>query len=413
MADDDLSFKSHDNKDDEEDNSDSEATSHLELDLGVDSSFNVREFNRLGNHKAGVSGVPGSTNSCDSHRREDNPFSFKHFLRSDSTNSYQSKGARPKVYENRSASTDFGNHLQPRLIPEYPAALPDFVQDHLVVEQCYLGNTLSENFNVDIDNLPDFTPARQSRNNALNPEVTNSNRPVPLDLPMRTQESFPLDLPVVNTHSNNIRIESSNSEVGSSKSLPDFLADGAACTQQSETLTVPQSPEGELERLKKELDITKRQLAEKNLMCDNLSRDLEIARNKEHEYTHNLAGALEKVEDNLEKSNRRAAAAENLVLKLKQEIKLLTTQLNVVKAENQTLRGEGAAGGYNTSNQVQFNRLAQELRNAAGSAEHSLRQLLTGVDNLRIMAASLENMHRIEETRDPFSNFDEDAGPAL
>ncbi|CAG9838791.1 unnamed protein product [Diabrotica balteata] len=413
MADDDLSFKSHDNKDDEEDNSDSEATSHLELDLGVDSSFNVREFNRLGNHKAGVSGVPGSTNSCDSHRREDNPFSFKHFLRSDSTNSYQSKGARPKVYENRSASTDFGNHLQPRLIPEYPAALPDFVQDHLVVEQCYLGNTSSESFNVDIDNLPDFTPARQSRNNALNPEVTNSNRPVPLDLPMRTQESFPLDLPVVNTHSNNIRIESSNSEVGSSKSLPDFLADGAACTQQSETLTVPQSPEGELERLKKELDITKRQLAEKNLMCDNLSRDLEIARNKEHEYTHNLAGALEKVEDNLEKSNRRAAAAENLVLKLKQEIKLLTTQLNVVKTENQTLRGEGAAGGYNTSNQVQFNRLAQELRNAAGSAEHSLRQLLTGVDNLRIMAASLENMHRIEETRDPFSNFDEDAGPAL
>uniref|UniRef100_A0A6P7GH38 Endosome-associated-trafficking regulator 1 n=1 Tax=Diabrotica virgifera virgifera TaxID=50390 RepID=A0A6P7GH38_DIAVI len=358
MADDDLSFKSHDNKDDE-DNSDSEATSHLELDLGVDSSFNVREFNRLGNHKAGVSGVPSSTNVCDSHRREDNPFSFKHFLRSDSTNSYQSKGARPKVYENRSASTDFGNHLQPRLIPEYPAALPDFVQDHLVVEQCYLGNTSSENFNVDIDNLPDFTPARQSRNNALNPEVTNTNRPVPLDLPMRTQESFPLDLPVVNTHSNNIRIESSNSEVSNIE-----------------------------------------QLAFKNV--PNLVRQIEALKAE--------VGQMKMEIQNL-KEERSNLSAEEVITEIQEKQK--RSQLNGVKSENQILRGEGAAGGYNTSNQVQFNRLAQELRNAAGSAEHSLRQLLTGVDNLRIMAASLENMHRIEETRDPFSNFDEDAGPAL
>lgn len=41
------------------------------------------------------------------------------------------------------------------------------------------------------------------------------------------------------------------------------------------------------------------------------------------------------------------------------------------------------------------------------------RQLLTGVDNLRMMAASLESRNRIEEKNDPFSHFDEDAGPAL
>lgn len=92
-------------------------------------------------------------------------------------------------------------------------------------------------------------------------------------------------------------------QVGNSKSLPDFLADSAVCTQKGETISVPHSPEGEVERLRHELDITKRQLLDKNRLCECLSRELEIARNKEHDYTQNLAKALEQVENNLEKSN--------------------------------------------------------------------------------------------------------------
>lgn len=41
------------------------------------------------------------------------------------------------------------------------------------------------------------------------------------------------------------------------------------------------------------------------------------------------------------------------------------------------------------------------------------RQLLSGVDNLRLMASTLENMHRIEESNDTFLNSDENSGPAL
>lgn len=92
-------------------------------------------------------------------------------------------------------------------------------------------------------------------------------------------------------------------QVGNSKSLPDFLADSAVCTQKGETLSAPHSPEAEAERLRHELDITERQLLDKTRLCECLSRELEIARNKEHEYTQNLAKALEQVENNLEKSN--------------------------------------------------------------------------------------------------------------
>lgn len=52
-----------------------------------------------------------------------------------------------------------------------------------------------------------------------------------------------------------------------------------------------------------------------------------------------------------------------------------------MKSENRALRGdEGAAGGhdYYTSNELHSQRLAQELKAAASTAEHSLR-LVSGV----------------------------------
>lgn len=50
--------------------------------------------------------------------------------------------------------------------------------------------------------------------------------------------------------------------------------------------------------------------------------------------------------------------------------------MNSLKLENSSLRGEEAAGGhvfYNSPNEVQNHRLANELRTAANTAEHSLR----------------------------------------
>ncbi|KAJ8911418.1 hypothetical protein NQ315_005951 [Exocentrus adspersus] len=423
MADDDLSSKKFGNNE-RENNENPDLPQHIQLDLGDDTPSRNIQGNRLGNQSSG-SGNAGSSLS-EGQRREENPFSFKHFLRSDSGNTYQNKGARPKVYcENRpvtSTSPSVPNKIpepkQSRIVPEFSSALPDFVQDHLVIEQCYLGNSSNSNYNLELNNLPDFAQNQDGNlkfgNNSSGEPATNTNKPIPLDLPLRSQSSFPLDLPIAN--SNGSRNCSTGNEVGNSKSLPDFLADGAVCSQKSETSSIAHSPESESERLRHELDMTRRQLVDKTRLCESLSRELELARNKEHEYTQNLAKALEQVEHNLEKSNRRAASAEGTVLKLKQEVKSLMMQINGLKLENQNLRGDEAAGGqgyYNSVNELHSYRLAQELRNAASSAEHSLRQLLTGVDNLRIMAATLENMHRIEEKNDPFSNFDEDAGPAL
>lgn len=88
-----------------------------------------------------------------------------------------------------------------------------------------------------------------------------------------------------------------------SKSLPDFLSDGAVYSQPEDGSTVGQSPERETDRLRRELELCRRQLSEQSRRAAQLQRQLEASRKKEHEYTHNLTKAMEQVEENLNISN--------------------------------------------------------------------------------------------------------------
>lgn len=227
-------------------------------------------------------------------RKEENPFSFRHFLKRDlslpSNSTYESTGARPKVYANtvqhspnktdiasearrgkvrpessqtknkdkvkirnkdgtvhqlsdntsssssievpfsvvdnseskhnlfiENSDTDF--YQRPNLASEPLGmpSLPDFVQDHILVEQVYLNS--NGPISVDLDNLPDFTfntnfnagsssslgrrnNSREYRNydydGASTSESGPSRRSVPLDLPEGAESEappLPLDLP--------------------------------------------------------------------------------------------------------------------------------------------------------------------------------------------------------------------------
>lgn len=107
---------------------------------------------------------------------------------------------------------------QTRIVPEFSSALPDFVQDHLVIEQCYLDKTnlSQDSFNLDMNNLPDFAPARtnvnynrlngeSSRNVGRRTDINSSNLAIPLDLPIRPSVGFPLDLPMTDPQTSGCR----------------------------------------------------------------------------------------------------------------------------------------------------------------------------------------------------------------
>lgn len=107
-----------------------------------------------------------------SSRRDNNPFSFKAFLKNGTQQTnYHNTGARPKVYSSTTSSPgsvlDKDNVGGSVYSGRNPTELPDFVQDHLVIEQCYLNHENSQPILPDVDNLPDFAlnsmEQRQSR----------------------------------------------------------------------------------------------------------------------------------------------------------------------------------------------------------------------------------------------------------
>ncbi|XP_046662723.1 endosome-associated-trafficking regulator 1 [Homalodisca vitripennis] len=345
----------------------------------------------------------GSSSSNDHPRREENPFSFKHFLNRD-----VSGGARPKVFPSKSPST-------PRLIanPELTSGLPDFVQDHLVIEQCYL-NQPSQPLSVDMNNLVEF--GLEASNDGWNPSrtgdlpfdltATRHERPESPVLPLDLPEGLPFDLPAT------------GGEVGASTSLPDFLSDGPIHSgrrndagQPPSEPTSPHIPpphshaqalQMENDRLRRDQETLRRQLSDQIRRNESLESELRILRSRDHDDAASLENMVRQVEDNLSRAVKRAETAEMKAAKLKQEVKLLTLEVNELR---------GVSGPSDRSSD---HRLASELRAAVSSAEHSLRQMLSGVDTLRMIASTLENRHRFDEQPEfcEPENRD-DSGPAL
>lgn len=432
--------------------------------------------------------VEQPTGQDTSSRRDSNPFSFKAFLKNGTQQTnYHNTGARPKVYSSPTSSPgsvfDKDNAGGGVYSGRNPTELPDFVQDHLVIEQCYLNHEADLPVLPDVDNLPDFAlnsvEQRQSRlrnetkkndseifgddlrsfdltdtlhktSTHRDHSMSNAMHSNHLDLPVfgdRLDEStsylprpehrgFPFDLPVPFAESNpnvNATTRDGNlpgSETSVHKSLPDFLSDGPiynrSADPESTGASMAESTERRLllenERLHQQLETARRQISEKTERIRLLEAELLSKREVEHEETAHLEKAMEQVEDNLKRSTKRAVNAESTVTSLKKKIKALMAEISLLQLENDQLRAGTSTAGQSESNTGIANtnrtvrRLARDLFAAASSAEVSLRQLMSGVDNLRVLASTLENMDRIEDwTKDFLPDSDEDnaAGPAV
>lgn len=166
-------------------------------------------------------------------RKEDSPFSFKHFLKRDlslpstsasvsasASNSYEGTGARPKVLASphqaelqprpvaspRRAPSPSPHRADPVSSPHHGdtirvdsdnmaalglPSLPDFVQDHLLLEQAYLGAGAP----LDLDNLPDFTFTRPGFRPSAPPTRLALDLTDCVERPQPAPHPFPLDLP--------------------------------------------------------------------------------------------------------------------------------------------------------------------------------------------------------------------------
>ncbi|XP_032455055.1 uncharacterized protein LOC100121057 isoform X1 [Nasonia vitripennis] len=410
-------------------------------------------------------------------RREESLFSLKQFLKNDNQTNHQFAGARPKVYESQSRTPEPSENHDKGKYPRNPTELPDFVQDHLVIEQCFLSDKASSNMaSVEVDNLPDFAlnsveqrhirylkshsaPCDRWKKNSegsgdlsfdltdhLDKGPSNSPHPSSLDLPkldvidgeladVPESLGFPFDLQIPRGTESNVNADvAANHPLpegipNTTKLLPDFLSDAPIrtrgtpisdrpdCSSSSDSMNQWLSMENE--RLRNELQIARRQASERSLRIETLEAELLSRGQSDHTESANLEKAMEQVEDNLKRSTKRAINAESTVASLKKEIDSLSIEIMMLQTENRELRaamGVDSNGCRNTNPDRRIRRLADDLRLAASTAEVSLRQLMSGVNNLRVLASALENVDKIEDrTKDFLPDFDEDnaAGPAL
>ncbi|XP_055378719.1 uncharacterized protein DDB_G0283357 isoform X2 [Condylostylus longicornis] len=204
------------------------------------------------------------------------------------------------------------------------------------------------------------------------------------------------------------------------QTLPDFLSDGPIIHSSGRLADVAaglpdlDSPEDnspglqlsrlrlENERLRRELDESRISLSEQVRRANDLERRLEQCRSNEITSSKNSNQNLEKADENSEQNKKRSLVTENQIAKLKLQIKQLTAEVNLLRKENELIKETGAVGGDIISNRKpsKNQQLSRELMRAAANAESNLRQLLSGVDNLRLMARSLVCDNSVDDAGD-------------
>ncbi|XP_077291408.1 lethal (3) 04053 isoform X2 [Arctopsyche grandis] len=431
-------------------------------------------------------------------RKEESPFSFKHFLKRDlslptTSSSYESTGAKPKIYANTvhpspakanlhqefrkdakmssreswagpsNASSDSSIELilntntatESKKILEIDncdlsfrrshtssdvlgmPSLPDFVQDHLLVEQAYLGS--NGPFTVDFDNLPDFTLSSNTNydnaqsshdksddlNYNANASKIGSCRSVPLDLPSFVEDRLeagerverrcrpsPLDLPNnlsldltdslnhTNHRNSNQRLpfpldlpRNENSTAGESLRLPDFLPTQVGSSNTGPIGIIP-SNRDELAEERRRRTAAERELRSALQTSTQLRRELKAAKNAEQNARRELLEARTAnailAHQLKSRTNRTGVAGPSTSSMSASHSPNLSEEEKFASARVSQLKEDLAAARREIEELRGIRRGASEsLYLAANTAENSLRELLSGLEQLRGLASSL------------------------
>ncbi|KAL3860219.1 hypothetical protein ACJMK2_010374 [Sinanodonta woodiana] len=369
-------------------------------------------------------------------KKNQNPFSFRKFLSGD-------KGSSAQGSESGISSKSSSSNIS-KGAPDLASDLPDFVQDHLN------DPTQEIRHSRDFD-LPDFTLPGSNNIPDVSAVIENSV----------VNDTGALS-PFKNRTVNNLRdisnrhvreagsdgdlFESDPEEERTSRSqfgvLPDFLSDGAIGTgvdnnpdpqqQIDESAIIIKSKQidisgqvkenistvelAELKRLREEnsnlrqlLQESQQKLTAESARVAELVCEVETLKRKEVEETAAMEKVIQQVEENLTTTTKRAVSAESNVAKLKQEVKTLQAQVSSLQ-ENTVLQS-GDKGLTDIKERTKY--VSEHLSSVAATAETSLRQLLSGVENLKLLSQVLTSVDRFTEVsgNGPKPNTEESAKP--
>ncbi|ETE66255.1 Serologically defined colon cancer antigen 3-like protein [Ophiophagus hannah] len=126
-----------------------------------------------------------------------------------------------------------------------------------------------------------------------------------------------------------------------------------------------------------------------------LERTLEKSKQKEEKEARELEAMVQQVEENLQLMTKRAVKAENSVIKLKQENMHLQVQMESYKSENKALK----SGHLENLTAVKQNAdvALQNLLAVITRSKSSIKQLISGAEDLQLVADLLKSLDKISE----------------
>ncbi|XP_059057995.1 uncharacterized protein LOC131851503 [Achroia grisella] len=460
-------------------------------DLGIEEA----KYNSNENGDTSPTEAKSSTSTTGATRKEENPFSFRHFLKRDlslpGNSTYENTGARPKVYANtvQHSPTKLDVHAETRREKSRPSdiqakdkmidaghrltisdntsssssveipfsvvdnseskhnfyadstnvpfyqrpnlaseplgmpSLPDFVQDHILVEQAYLNS--NGPISVDLDNLPDFTfntnfnlgsssslGRKKNSSYGSNNEYdygaymgaastsNESGHGIPLDLPAGAEAAgpIPLDLPahlsLDLTESVNPADRRNNSPRSTfpldlppntgaeSMRLPDFLP-----VHPGRTSPEPEHQDEQLQQIMAELERTRCELFAERSRRSRVEQEAVTLRAEVNDLRERLASATRRSVPSsgsasassplMPEDEARALDTDPAVAKLKSQIKKLKEEAGASSRQQAALRSRQASA-------------ALALRRATALADVSLRELLAGLEQLKTLSSTLD-----------------------
>lgn len=299
--------------------------------------------------------------------RSNNSFNMDYqFPSSRSYSNYDIEPSSPSVIERKphGGGRSFAQRSQSNVNNSSNSILPDFVQDHLLME--YYSDSPSANMsplsgedfslgNCDSNHQNGSKGGRDhfdlTFNRSPNTRRRNNQPTMPLDLPSldRSHRSNVSDLPpdlMDNAASSNVAVQREETygphnepeitrdqaAVDKKQTLPDFLSDGLihSSGRLADVATVTHEEDNQsIIRLQQENDRLR-------LIIIEMESQISHAKNLETQYNVTLAESMEQVEENLFASNQRALEAQAQTNKFKQQVKQLTVSLSAKVSSKQS-----------------------------------------------------------------------------
>ncbi|XP_070195112.1 endosome-associated-trafficking regulator 1-like isoform X2 [Littorina saxatilis] len=383
----------------------------------------------------------GDTTQTPKTKTKGNPFSFKKFLGQSGQkegDSSQRKNPPADLVRNESTPTgipasSLGHGSASALLgqghilgqhaaapPDFASDLPDFIQNHYGDDQgkpdlerhlpdFTLGSRITQDrsegggaasfFNSHRDSLADTSfsddedgeVAQRGQSLSLPDFLVDSTMPGA----QKNKEEIEDSINSANVRSQG---EPSRSRLPELPPLGDSVNGGrihnGSDTGVSESAIILQQLREENRQLQDRIAQMQRRARDEVVRVAGLEKEISRLQKKEAEETAVMERAVQQVEENLVSTTTRAVKAETMVTKLKQEVKTLQSQVKVLTAENEALQS-GDKGLSDIRERTKY--ASQQLAAAAVTAETNLRELMGGVEKLKLLGQVLGSLEKVTD----------------